>query len=389
VTAGGVATYTIVVRNIGPATAKGVNIGDVLPLGFSYAGGSASSSNALRTSVLQPNVGDTTLNWGWWHISPGGAVTITLAVNVGLGVGAGTYDNTATATSDNHPPIDDDGLVDQDADTPAGQDPEPDEDITVTPSVIGSASYTIQKTLNTPSPVRVGDTISYTIRVQNTGTFTLTSVPVSDTYSPKYLTYVSANPPSLDNNDDGQIDWSDITDTCGDLANGQTCDIIVYFTAWADTTLLPGSATLNTAGGNAAQADTGAGSIPVSNPPPASAPVQILAPTAVEMVNKAVNLVGDQVLVAWSTADESNVTSFYVWREDGSGAVLKLTEQPIVAQHAGQALGASYSYSDATANAGGYYRYVVEMVDVEGKSSYSEIGRIGGKLRLLLPVIQR
>jgi hypothetical protein len=47
-----------------------------------------------------------------------------------------------------------------------------------------------------------------------------------------------------------------------------------------------------------------------------------------------------------------------------------------VVQHAGQALGASYSY-------------VVEMVDVEGKSSYSEIGRIGGKLRLLLPLIQR
>ena len=79
--------------------------------------------------------------------------------------------------------------------------------------------------------------------------------------------------------------------------------------------------------------------------------MRINTPTAVEITDKTVQVVDGQVVVRWST-------------EGGQSA---------------------YSYTDATALPGAYYRYVIELVDTNGLSSYSEVGPVGGLRKLYLP----
>lgn len=73
-----------------------------------------------------------------------------------------------------------------------------------------------------------------------------------------------------------------------------------------------------------------------------------------EITDKTVQVVDGQVVVRWST-------------------------------EGGQSSGAAYSYTDATALPGAYYRYVIELVDTNGLSSYSEVGPVGGLRKLYLP----
>jgi hypothetical protein len=69
--------------------------------------------------------------------------------------------------------------------------------------------------------------------------------------------------------------------------------------------------------------------------------------------------------------------------------MVRITSDLILAQKAGQSSGAAYSYTDATALSGAYYRYVLELVDTAGLSSYSEVGRIGSMNKLYLPAMRR
>ncbi len=124
---GEVATYTIVVNS--DETINSAVITDFLPSGFTYRSGTVEASNATRTSVLDPAFGDNVLTWGTWDIDVGGALTITFSVDVNAP--PGTYDNTALIDSPTTGPVDDAGTAAQDAGTPAGRDPEPDEDVTV------------------------------------------------------------------------------------------------------------------------------------------------------------------------------------------------------------------------------------------------------------------
>ena len=73
-------------------------------------------------------------------------MTITYTVNVPAGMAAGTYENTARARFDSNLSgaldagdtyVDDAGNTAQDADTPVGQDPESDEDVTITAAAHG------------------------------------------------------------------------------------------------------------------------------------------------------------------------------------------------------------------------------------------------------------
>jgi uncharacterized repeat protein (TIGR01451 family) len=104
---GAAATYTITVSNASNVVAaQQVSISDSLPQpvspGFTYAstggivlGGTATPT---RTSSTNPNVGDTTPNWGVFNIPAGGTVTITFTANVAYLVPPATYQNSATAT---------------------------------------------------------------------------------------------------------------------------------------------------------------------------------------------------------------------------------------------------------------------------------------------------
>jgi hypothetical protein len=213
---------------VGENTARDVEISDPLPAGFTYFSSSTSSTNATRTGTSDPAPGDDAPAWGTWDIDPGGSVTISYVVDVASTVPSGIYDNTAFASSSNHPTVDDEGPVEQDPDTPAGQDPECDEDVVVTPP--GGPEVKVTKTVLSPAGAAAGvnDTVRFQITIQNVGTSEIVSLPLSDVFSDAYLTYVSANP-SPSNVIGNRILWYDL----GPLAIGDTRTLTVDFRARA------------------------------------------------------------------------------------------------------------------------------------------------------------
>jgi uncharacterized repeat protein (TIGR01451 family) len=85
--------------------------------------------------------------------------------------------------------------------------------------------------------VGVGDALSFTVAITNTGNTTIDVLPLADTYDPNYLHYTGATPASDDNIDDGAIDWTDLTVPLGDLAPGDGVQVSVGFEAVASTQL--------------------------------------------------------------------------------------------------------------------------------------------------------
>ncbi|MEM7126248.1 MAG: SdrD B-like domain-containing protein [Chloroflexota bacterium] len=94
-----------------------------------------------------------------------------------------------------------------------------------------TSEFELSKTLNNPEPVLPGQPISFTITITNTGSLTITYLPLSDTYDTNYLAYDqfgSGTPPD-DQQNDGILTWSDLTATLGDLAPNTAINIIVSF----------------------------------------------------------------------------------------------------------------------------------------------------------------
>ncbi|PAX51106.1 hypothetical protein CK510_26645 [Brunnivagina elsteri CCALA 953] len=99
----GKAIYTITVTNASDrAMATNVNITDPLPSGFSFDGSVAPTitlnAGVTRTSVINPNTGDTILNFGSFDIPGGGSVQISFSTDIAATVVDGRYQNNATAT---------------------------------------------------------------------------------------------------------------------------------------------------------------------------------------------------------------------------------------------------------------------------------------------------
>lgn len=91
----------------------------------------------------------------------------------------------------------------------------------------------VDKQLGNPSPVvHVGQYLTFTIEIENRTNFTVTTLPLSDTFDMNVLGYVDAVPPP-DTMDlaNGRLDWTDLTTHFGDLGPGQTVWVVVGFTA--------------------------------------------------------------------------------------------------------------------------------------------------------------
>ena len=191
VVAGSQVTYTIAVRNLSDLPLTGVTISDTLPVtttgSFTYASTSSivATAGVTRTVFTTPTVGTTTPLWGAWTINPTGTLMITFVATVGQGVAPGTYDNTTYASAASDLSIDDVGTEAQDADTPAGADPEADEDVTV----LAQPELLMDKDTTTPIVV-AGGQATYVIVVQNTGDSPAVGVMISDTL-PAGFTYAS------------------------------------------------------------------------------------------------------------------------------------------------------------------------------------------------------
>lgn len=261
-------------------------------------------------------------------------------------------------------------------------------------------ALTIKKVLDSSvvEPVTAGAPLTFTIYITNTGDITITVLPLSDIYDRRYLAFANALPASVDANDDGQLDWSDLTVSFGqDLAPNQAFVVKVRFFGFHDTTALPTGATVNTATVQGARTR----SVPAPNPPPATDDVAIIAPTAVTLAEQKVIYTSDRVELHWSTVSEVDVVGYHLLRQDmttpelrhGTANVwIRLTEQMITAHKAGQSTGATYAYVDATAQADHTYRYLLEVIDRTGQVSYNELGNSGQanpQALLFLPLLHR
>ncbi len=151
VTAGGTLTYTIEVFNFGPADATGVTVVDTLPAGVTYV----SDTDAC----VEAPAGTLTCDLG--AIPVFGTETFEITVTV-ASAATGSLTNTATVASD---------VTDPDTS---------DNTATETTSVVTSADLRIAKT-DSPDPVRLGGTVTYTVTVTNDGPSDATGVVVTDT----------------------------------------------------------------------------------------------------------------------------------------------------------------------------------------------------------------
>ncbi|MEM7531250.1 MAG: SdrD B-like domain-containing protein [Chloroflexota bacterium] len=280
-------------------------------------------------------------------------------------------------------------------------------------------SIAVEKILNTPDPVFPGATVTFTIRITNTGTATITTLPLTDTYNTTYLTYVGVRttPESDSNANSGQIVWSDLTQAAPNgfgqnFAPDDVWDVGVEFTARFDTTELPNNWTVNTA-----QVFTHT----------ITDTVRIYNPTNVVLSNRDVTVEevngNNMVVLLWSTADETEAVGFHILRiepdapvgEEPVGAELvgaepvgaepvgaelidtepvRLTndEQLIVAKHAGTANGGDYRYEDTTAEPGVHYHYILEIVTAGGTRIPMDMGTVDGGPPLwtvYLPMLRR
>lgn len=280
-----------------------------------------------------------------------------------------------------------------------------DDDFTCT-YVTPVPTYTLSKVLNSISPIRNGETISFTIRITNTGTVTLTTVPLTDTYDTAYMTYVGSTPNSEDQINDGTLNWGDLTQSGAkgfnaDLAPGQSFSVIVNFVGRADTTGLPAQApctvfghTCNVATVSAAKYDPdGPGGVGEQGPlPPKSAwdDVQIIVPTAIALSDRVVSYTGGAVELSWRTANESDLIGFHIYRSENGGEAVRLTDALLSAQKPGQSDGAIYAYTDArSVETGKRYRYVLEFIGASAPLGQEAIGEVQTGARIFLPTIGR
>jgi uncharacterized repeat protein (TIGR01451 family) len=363
ISTGGMVTYTYVVSNTGDAYLSNIQITD------------DHDPNAPIDS------GDCAALAG--PLGPGAAVSCQLTLSV-------TSDTTNTANVAATPSTPTGAAI-------VGIDPPTDDDTAIVDVVHPAVS--VDKLLVTPQPVRIGDPITYSIRITNTGDVTISVLPLVDDYDPLFLQFLSATPAqsSVDVNA-GLITWSNLAPAGGLAPNGVVL-VTVTFDTVGDTTSLVAQtpctaarSTCNVAIVSAAQGDPdGAGPLNPAPAPPSSdsSPVEIIDPTAVEMAEMGAVWTNGGVRVFWSMVSEANVVGYNLLRKSDGAAAVQLNKEMIVAQHSGQPLSASYSFFDKEAVAGVPAIYLLELVDMDGQKTTQTIGAAATlRTAIYLPLVR-
>ncbi|MBE2900270.1 hypothetical protein DNK57_05545 [Methanothermobacter thermautotrophicus] len=153
-------TFTITVENLGPSNATGVTVSDALSPGLIYITHNASRGTYNSTSGV----------WSVGALSYLENATLTIVARV---VSDGLITNAANATSENYDPA----LENNNA--------------TIYINSIPSADLRVLKTVNNSTPL-FGDSVTFTITVENLGPSNATGVTVSDALSPG-LIYITHN----------------------------------------------------------------------------------------------------------------------------------------------------------------------------------------------------
>jgi uncharacterized repeat protein (TIGR01451 family) len=281
---------------------------------------------------------------------------------------------------------------------PGVQPPTDSDDAIV--DVIHPSLAILKKLVNTAEPVLVGQPVTFTIQVTNTGDITIANLPLKDTYNTVYLTYGSATPASVDNNNDGTIDWANLAPV-GGLAPGGKVMVTVVFTANADTTgVTEAPCAVSNKTCNVATIPPGVTVVPPPGqppvpvpppllPPPSGSPVKEFNPTAVQMAQHTVALKSDGAHVDWTSENESEIVGYDVYVYTVGAAPRKLTTSMISAKHSGQTTGASYSFTDASVGQG-QHTYVVQITRTDGRTENVVIGSVSNQLfKVFMPFAKK
>ncbi|WP_188407890.1 DUF11 domain-containing protein, partial [Hyunsoonleella pacifica] len=219
---GDTVTFSIFLENFGPGDATGVAIEDVLPSGFDLVPGTISNSGVYI-------VGNNSIVWSDLDVGNGLSRTLTYDAVVN---DTGNYTNSVQITAsdlddpDSDPNTDntvDEDNADGDGDPTTGGD---DDDEDTATFVIEEADLNLVKTV-APSNATVGDTVTFTIIVDNDGGNDATNVEVVDQL-PVGFTYVSDD--ASGNYDEATGVWSIAT-----IVNGSSATLNITATVNAPT----------------------------------------------------------------------------------------------------------------------------------------------------------
>ncbi|MCB9147385.1 MAG: DUF11 domain-containing protein [Caldilineaceae bacterium] len=403
--------FTITIYNQGVVTAADIQIADYIPVGFTLSTNDSNGWSPTTGTALATVAGP---------IGPGESAVINIVLTSDALLANGVYTNTAeivdyvsSATDANGAKLPDadstpnstngdgagestnlkDDVVNEDGQNGGDEDDHDPAGVTVT-AAPANPMLALSKTLNGVNPFGVGATISFTIRITNTGNVTITVLPLEDRYSNVFINYQSVVPtlpaPTVAN---GILTWSDLLSNDPDgLGAGESISMDVYFTTLADTTLLPAMTNCSPAGhapnlARVTNALAGGAPVPKDGDDEDCASVQILNPTGIQLAAHSLTQTPDGVLVRWQMVDETNVVGFYIWQSNGVESSRRSELIPsMVNGQSRQA--ATYDWLDAGATLQHNDAYVLEIVKVDGTSERVVIDVMRGG-SLYLPLIAR
>lgn len=419
-------TFTLTISNQGTISATNITVVDYLPVDFTL--------NAASAGTWTDNGGGVVTATIFGPLAGGASTTLNIVLTASS-TATGTYTNTAEialvdsvlkdptganipdidSTPDNQngntpgetaPDLEDNQLNEDGLNVPG--DDEDDHDpglVFVTPNPV-NPMVQVTKVRNGVNPFGLGETISFTIRITNTGDVTITVLPLEDNYNNAFFAYDGiTNPPTPapDSATPGVLIWNDLLASLGDtdgLGIGESIALNVYFVARADTSLLPATSPCLRPGEapnvvhviNAIADLDGPGAIPALVVPEdaddhACDSAQIFNPTAVKLAEHSATQQADGVMVRWATVSESDIVGFNLLLSNGV-KVTQLTDSMIVAKKAGQSSGAGYEWLHAAAQLSSGDAYLLELVNADGTSETAIIDVMSG-ISLYLPLVER
>lgn len=285
--AGNNLTYTLTLTNSGPSSATLVQATDSLPAQTTFvSAGAAPAGFACST----PSVGGTgTISCTNSLFTASTSGTYSFIVNVAAGTTPGTViSNTASISSTTTDP--------NSANNSAAA--------ATTVTAPSQADLSITKVAS-PEPVNLGDTLTYTITVNNNGPASASGVAMTDTL-PSAVTFQSVSSLASCSQSAGTVNC-----TIGTMASGQTVIITISCTA---TTMSTSSLATNTATVTSTTSDPNA----ANNT--ASVNSTIISATAAKVSRfDATRMTDGSVVLEWHTLEESNNLGFDLYREDARG----------------------------------------------------------------------
>jgi hypothetical protein len=130
---------------------------------------------------------------------------------------------------------------------------------------------------------------------------------------------------------------------------------------------------------------------PGQNNPTLYAGIVVINPTAITLASFTATQEGGTITARWVTTAERNTWGFHLYRSvDGVRAhAVRVTSNLILGQ--GRSQGASYAWTDTTAEAGAKYTYWLQEVETNGTTNEygpanATISPSAGEYRVFLPL---